>query len=139
MRGQAANHLGMVPGLFRPPTNLIEPKRLVAAETRLEKQVRQRVKLGRFKNPQLAALLQHYGYRTTWLDVVDNLWTAIWFATNSIEPADNRLRCATHRPKGTGWLYFLVANGRSGAARQSTCARLTTGSASGHTSSTDGR
>jgi hypothetical protein len=26
------------------------------------------------------ALLQHYGIRTTWLDVVDNLWVALWFA-----------------------------------------------------------
>lgn len=26
------------------------------------------------------ALLQHYGIRTTWLDVVDNVWVALWFA-----------------------------------------------------------
>lgn len=26
------------------------------------------------------ALLQHYGIRTTWLDVVDNIWIALWFA-----------------------------------------------------------
>ncbi|WP_395690094.1 FRG domain-containing protein [Nocardioides sp.] len=25
-------------------------------------------------------LLQHYGIRTRWLDVVDNLWVALWFA-----------------------------------------------------------
>jgi hypothetical protein len=25
-------------------------------------------------------LLQHYGVRTTWLDVVDNIWVALWFA-----------------------------------------------------------
>jgi hypothetical protein len=25
------------------------------------------------------ALLQHYGIRTTWLDVVDNVWIALWF------------------------------------------------------------
>lgn len=114
MRGQPADYPGMVPGLFRPPTNSIEPSRLVSAESRLEKQVRRRIKLGRFKKPQLAALLQHYGYRTTWLDVVDNLWTAIWFATNSIEPANTRVRCAARRTSGTGWIYFLVADGRSG-------------------------
>lgn len=27
-------------------------------------------------------LLQHYGLRTRWLDVVDNIWVALWFATN---------------------------------------------------------
>lgn len=26
------------------------------------------------------ALLQHYGLRTTWIDVVDNIWVALWFA-----------------------------------------------------------
>lgn len=26
------------------------------------------------------AVLQHYGIRTTWIDVVDNIWVALWFA-----------------------------------------------------------
>lgn len=28
-------------------------------------------------------LLQHYGIRTTWLDLVDNIWTALWFASHT--------------------------------------------------------
>jgi len=28
-------------------------------------------------------LLQHYGIRTTWLDVVDNIWVALWFACHT--------------------------------------------------------
>ena len=28
-------------------------------------------------------LLQHYGIRTTWLDVVDNIWIALWFACHN--------------------------------------------------------
>ncbi|WP_353617972.1 FRG domain-containing protein [Synechococcus sp. CCY 0621] len=28
-------------------------------------------------------LLQHYGIRTTWLDVVDNIWIALWFACHT--------------------------------------------------------
>jgi len=27
-------------------------------------------------------LLQHYGIRTKWLDLVDNIWIALWFACN---------------------------------------------------------
>ena len=27
-------------------------------------------------------LLQHYGLKTTWLDLVDNIWVALWFAVN---------------------------------------------------------
>ncbi len=34
-------------------------------------------------------LLQHYGIRTTWLDVVDNIWVALWFAC--------------HKALATGW------------------------------------
>lgn len=32
-------------------------------------------------------LLQHYGIRTTWLDVVDNIWIALWFACHSARSA----------------------------------------------------
>lgn len=34
-------------------------------------------------------LLQHYGIKTTWIDVVDNIWIALWFAC--------------HRAKSVGW------------------------------------
>jgi hypothetical protein len=30
------------------------------------------------------ALLQHYGIRSRWLDLVDNVWVALWFASHSI-------------------------------------------------------
>lgn len=30
-------------------------------------------------------LLQHYGIRTRWLDVVDNLWIALWFACHTFK------------------------------------------------------
>lgn len=113
MRGQSHNHSGMVPGLFRPPTHSIDRPSLLHAESLFEKRIRQRVKLGRFKRPHLAALLQHYEYRTTWLDVVDNLWVAVWFATNSVGPADKRLRVSTPRTTGSGWIYFIAANQRT--------------------------
>jgi hypothetical protein len=60
------------------------------------------------RRPHLAALLQHYGYRTSWLDVVDNLWVAVWFATHLIEPGDARVRVAAPRTNGSGWLYFIA-------------------------------
>jgi FRG domain len=28
-------------------------------------------------------LLQHYGIKTRWLDVVDNIWVALWFACHT--------------------------------------------------------
>jgi hypothetical protein len=107
MRGQADNYSGMVPGLFRPPCNGIDSNVLLNAEARFEAEIR---KMGpdRMRRPHLAALLQHYGYRTSWLDVVDNLWVAVWFATHSIGPGDQRERTASARTHGSGWLYFIA-------------------------------
>lgn len=40
--------------------------------------------------PRYAAepLLQHYGARTRWLDLVDNLWIALWFACHTFDGSD---------------------------------------------------
>lgn len=35
----------------------------------------------RFKSEDIGPLLQHYGIRTYWLDLVDNIFTASWFAS----------------------------------------------------------
>jgi hypothetical protein len=35
-------------------------------------------------------LLQHYGIQTRWLDVVDNVWTALWFACHEAATAGER-------------------------------------------------
>ncbi|MBF0190783.1 MAG: FRG domain-containing protein [Magnetococcales bacterium] len=32
-------------------------------------------------------LLQHYGIKTSWIDLVDNIWIALWFACNDAKPA----------------------------------------------------
>lgn len=31
------------------------------------------------------AVLQHYGIKTTWIDVVDNIWVALWFACHTAQ------------------------------------------------------
>ena len=33
-------------------------------------------------NPVLYSVLQHYGIRTCWLDIVDNIWVALWFGSH---------------------------------------------------------
>lgn len=33
-------------------------------------------------------ILQHYGIRTRWIDLVDNIWIALWFATHTLHDAD---------------------------------------------------
>jgi len=46
-------------------------------------------------------LLQHYGIRTRWLDVVDNIWVALWFACHTAHatgPLNEYLHFERRRP-----------------------------------------
>ena len=102
LRGQPEDHEGMVPGIFREDRNLPEGT-LRDAEACLENLLRGILpRHKRFQRPDLAALLQHYGVKTTWLDVVDDLRIASWFAMHKI--SDGR---AEPRAEGSGWIYLL--------------------------------
>ena len=57
----------------------------------------------RWRRPNLGAVVQHYGIRTPWLDVVDNLYTAIWFAIHEFE-SRGILRVAV--PSKQDWVGF---------------------------------
>lgn len=96
-RGQAARYPTMSPSLFRGSSLL--------------KTLRNRVNdLGAFRNdvrrksafisgtPDYAhdPILQHYGIKTPWLDLVDNLWVALWFACHA---------AVAHGPRGE-YIHF---------------------------------
>lgn len=60
-------------------------------------------------------LLQHYGLQTRWLDVVDNVWIALWFACHKLE-VDRHRRFAHHvrrsvaqEPNGFSYIPVLSA------------------------------
>jgi hypothetical protein len=61
--------------------------------------------------PRYAAepLLQHYGIRTRWLDVVDNLWIALWFACHEFTVEGRYLHVVrrTVHDAGEGFAYIL--------------------------------
>jgi hypothetical protein len=109
MRGQNKNFRGMMPALFRPPSNRIDYRLLLKAEERFEKEIRDNINLGRLKRANLAALLQHYGYRTSWLDVMDNLWMAVWFASHSICRRNTLGTATSFKTNGAGWIYFVAS------------------------------
>lgn len=61
------------------------------------------------------AVLQHYGLRTRWLDVVDNVWVALWFACHSAlahGPRDEYLhferRVPRRIPEAERYAYILL-------------------------------
>ena len=85
LRGSRCNHPHSVPGLFRRDDGGqygdAECEQRWNAYTELLKQLKIILKGRRWHRTGLGAVLQHYGFRTPWLDVVRNLHTAIWFAT----------------------------------------------------------
>ncbi len=61
--------------------------------------------------PRYAAepLLQHYGLNTRWLDLVDNLWVALWFACHWFDGVDgyhHPVRRTTH-DGGDDYVYVV--------------------------------
>lgn len=99
LRGSTDRHRHSVPSLFRDPHG----KQCDAAEMNKRWRAYKSV-LNRLcqlpgtrwdQEAHLGAVLQHYGLRTPWLDVVRNLYTAIWFATHDFETRGHCLAANT--------------------------------------------
>ena len=114
-RGQARHHGSMQPSLFRGQS----PERtsdLLSIETEACRLVQDHADLRRFERPHLAALLQHYGLNTSWLDVVDNLWMAIWFATHTMNSSKTGQKMSAQTStEEYGWIYLVETRSNSGA------------------------
>ena len=86
LRGCTTNHPAAYPSLFRElPDDDPQGEQLRrwhAYKHALDSF--RRLNGSRWRRKDLGAVLQHYGVRTPWLDVVRNLYTAIWFATHEL-------------------------------------------------------
>ena len=102
-RGQDRHFDSMRPSLFRGRNDSYPTQCLLAAQKDFSETLTKRTPAKRFQRPNLPALLQHYGVRTSWLDVVDNLYVAAWFATHS-RKGDG---WTSKRSSDYGWLYFI--------------------------------
>ena len=82
-RGQNCMHLSLCPSLYRGLTSTATQ---AARHAKVNQIVRSFSDPGGISRnmPEYAyePLLQQYGIKTTWLDVVDNVWVAIWFAVH---------------------------------------------------------
>jgi hypothetical protein len=107
MRGQPNDYPGMVPSIFRNiPKMSNNYKNRVNAYNDLIHRLREMKNLKRFKGPIGGALLQHYGIRTPWIDLVDNLFIALWFATRERSQKEP-FRYVKRSAKDYGWIYFI--------------------------------
>ena len=82
LRGQSRWHSTVVCSLLRGADQKRRVRRWAAYQQFLRGLPRV-VRGTRFTAKNFGAVLQHYGFRTPWLDVVDDLHAAIWFALNN--------------------------------------------------------
>lgn len=82
LRGEKEKHEAITPALYRG-INITDEiiKNRTLAYTELLASVPTLFTSYRFKQEDINPLLQHYGIKTNWIDLVDNLYIAIWFAT----------------------------------------------------------
>jgi hypothetical protein len=81
MRGQERLYDGLAPTLYRGITSPTTQGRRHAALAKVIKDFETASTLfDDLPNYAKEPLLQHYGIQTTWLDIVDNIWVALWFA-----------------------------------------------------------
>lgn len=80
-RGETKLHGSLSPTLFRGVANQNgQTRRIMRLNEEIYKiRVNNRI-FSSFPELTHEPLLQHYGLRTSWLDLVDNVWVALWFA-----------------------------------------------------------
>ncbi len=82
-RGQPDVYKGaMIPSLYRDANHY--ERKLMA----FNKNIKDIMNKSCFKNYDknvLVPLLQHYGIKTPWIDLVDNVWVALWFSLHQAE------------------------------------------------------
>lgn len=105
VRGQVKNHHAMAPSLFR--SEQLTPQALLEAENEFARKLAEQIPVGRFKRPNVGALLQHYGFKTSWLDVLDNLFVAFWFASFCITEKPDGSIALRESGSADGWLFLI--------------------------------
>ncbi len=125
-RGETKLHGSLSPSLFRGIRNQAAQSNRQNQLTSAITDICSRNKL--FSSfPPLAheALLQHYGLRTSWIDLVDNVWIALWFACHKAHatgPASEYLhfekRSVHKEPGGFSYILLIAADTGRDAQRE---------------------
>ena len=127
-RGQDRIYDGLSPSLYR---NLKRQEALCAANHNIDAAMKDLVckaSLGHGGGdvsnvPDYAreGLLQHYGLKTRWLDLVDNIWVALWFACYQMKISDYKKQFAHFEKRDagievSGYSYILLIRAGSATA-----------------------
>ena len=83
LRGQTSPPTEMLPSLFRDCDGHPSRRASFGAYRAFVQRLPEKVTGNRFTRQNFGAVLQHYGFRTPWLDVLDDVHAAIWFALHA--------------------------------------------------------
>jgi hypothetical protein len=80
-RGQSKIYNTLSPSLFRQiSSQAAQSKRINLLNKAVEEIVTNNKLIRKMPAHAREPLLQHYGFKTSWIDLVDNIWIALWFA-----------------------------------------------------------
>lgn len=110
-RGQTDNYKNIIPSLLRG-NDFDKINTLSEAYENLKRQVQKLYKSTRFRNETIDNLLQHYGIKSKTLDLVDNIYVAIWFASNKWQQVEGFSNLCTYKESNQkfGWIYFMLVD-----------------------------
>jgi hypothetical protein len=106
LRGQHAWRGELLPSLFRGASSPGERAARWGAYRAFTEKLRRVVTGSRFWRPDFGAVLQHYGFRTPWLDVLDDTHAAVWFALHGLRDSEGPLQYR-RIDAACGWIVVL--------------------------------
>jgi hypothetical protein len=108
-RGEDRFHRRMVPSLYRRCRTEAAKQRLSTVYRRFLAELPHLVRGTRFQKNDFGAVLQHYGLSTPWLDAVDDLSIAIWFALHRAQ-ITNRGWLYSRSEESHGWIVLMACD-----------------------------
>jgi hypothetical protein len=111
-RGQNKLYDSLSPTLFRGvETQSSKSKRSAALKDLIQQFTFEGSIFNTFGSYAHEPLLQHYGISTTWIDLVDNIWVALWFACHQAQTSGKNkeyLHFEKRLPSLTNYAYILL-------------------------------
>lgn len=120
LRGQISLYDGyMSPSALRPKkipgTNDFErinyEKRISYYKGYMHESLEQTKSFSKWNSNTIEPLLQHYGVRTNWIDIVDNVWVALWFSLHNtrstIVDAREYIHISESAPDQYGYIFLM--------------------------------
>lgn len=108
-RGQTDDYQSIIPTLLRDSQSISS---VVTRNEKITAYIKKLIRNSAFmkstENVAYEALLQHYGIKTTWIDIVDNIWIALWFACHEAKSTGKSRKYIHYEPSSKEYSYIYI-------------------------------